>query len=109
MFFGGVVYAPRWSWPLRSQSGFPRWPRPLRSPSPSWSSCPPSYRSQPFLSAFWMKMGAALLELCSISAPNEANEGSLPWLASWALLPALPELVSVAKGGKEGKLSYDRS
>lgn len=54
-------------------------------------------------------MGATLLELCSIGAPNEANEGSLPWLASWALLPALPELVSVAKGGKEGKLSYDRS
>lgn len=45
------VYPPRWSWPLRSQSGFPRLPLPLRSPSPSWSSCPPSCHSQPFLSA----------------------------------------------------------
>lgn len=46
-----AVYPPRWSWPRRSQSGFPRLPPPLRSPLPSWSSCPPSYRSQPFLSA----------------------------------------------------------
>lgn len=41
------AYTPRWSWPLRSQSGFPRWPLPQDS-----SSCPPSScRSLPFLSA----------------------------------------------------------
>lgn len=60
-----VDYAPRWSWPRRSQSGFPRWPRPLRSPSPSLSSCPPSYRSQPFLSAVWKgKAGCAITAVC---------------------------------------------
>lgn len=48
---GGGVSSPRWSWPRRSQSGSPRLPLPRRSPLPSWSSCPPSYRSQPFLSA----------------------------------------------------------
>lgn len=46
-----LLHLPRWSWRLRSQSGFPRLPLPPRSPSPSWSSCPPSYHSQPFLSA----------------------------------------------------------
>lgn len=51
MFEDFLVHSPRWSWPLRSQSGFPRLRLPRRSPLPSWSSCPPSYRSQPFLSA----------------------------------------------------------
>lgn len=52
--------SPRWSWPLRSQSGSPRWPLPRRSPLPSWSSCPPSCHSQPFLS---VKREAAVLVL----------------------------------------------
>lgn len=47
---GGGGSSPRWSWPRRSQSGSPRLPLPRHSPLPSWSSCPPSYRSQPFLS-----------------------------------------------------------
>lgn len=100
-----VDYAPRWSWPLHSRSGFLRWPRPLRSPSPSLSSCPPSYRSQPFLSAVWMVNVGCAITTASPSAPYEAEEGSLPWPASWPLFPALTELVSVARGRKEGKQS----
>lgn len=68
---------PRWSWPLRSQSGFPRLPLPLRSPSPSWFSCPPSYHSQPFLSLLpswplapaWVGPVSLITELISSGAP----------------------------------------
>lgn len=59
--FGGGWCSPRWSWPRRSQSGSPRLPLPRRSPLPSWSSCPPSYRSQPFLSAGGRKQRCRLL------------------------------------------------
>lgn len=75
------VYPPRWSWPLRSQSGFPRLPLPLRSPSPSWSSCPPSCRSQPFLSAVVRKQEEYSQRVSRLVTPDQSGPGSLTFAA----------------------------
>lgn len=77
--------SPHWSWPRHSQSGSPRLPLPRRSPLPSWSSCPPSYHSQPFLSAG----GESSVAVCFVVENSHTRgRGPLPLLPSWPLVQA---------------------
>lgn len=84
--------SPRWSWPRRSQSGSPRLPLPQHSPLPSWSSCPPSYRSQPFLSVGREDSVAAC---CVVENSHTWGRARLPLLPSWLLVQAWAGPVSM--------------
>lgn len=91
----GGVSSPRWSWPRHSQSGSPRLPLPRHSPLPSWSSCPPSYRSQPFLSTG----GQNTVAICGFAVESsrtlDGEGGLLPLLLSWPLVQAWAGAVSM--------------
>lgn len=88
----GGCSSPRWSWPRRSQSGSPRLPLPQHSPLPSWSSCPPSYRSQPFLSVGTENS----IAICfMVENSHTWGWGLLPLLPSWLLVQAWAGPVSM--------------
>lgn len=94
---GGGESSPHWSWPRRSQSGSPRLPLPQHFPLPSWFSCPPSYRSQPFLSAGGENSVAAR---CVVENSHTRGRGLLPLLPSWPLVQAWAGPVSMTTIGK---------
>lgn len=97
----GVWSSPRWSWPRRSQSGSPRLPLPRRSPLPSWSSCPPSYHSQPFLSA-GEGGGENSVSTCFVVVNSPTRDGgSLTFAAFLAFGSGLGWAGLYDKNGKE--------